>query len=111
MITPANLCPLCRRSMRYWALDVRVTKYADDGRYALATAIGYRDECLHTDREKYDALVAKLQALPLKTTPLALAIWHEIERIKNLHNGGKPVGRTFHAWRTPPRNVPTLKAA
>lgn len=61
----------------------------------------FRDRCLHTDRDKYEALVAKLNKLPLKTSRLAIALWTEIERIKNLHNGHKPSGRTFRAWRSP----------
>lgn len=94
-----NLCPLCRQSMRSWALSVRVSWVTENHRaLCVRTAAGFRDQCLHTDREKYDALVAKLQSLPLKSSPLALAIWFEIERIKNLHGGHKPVGRTYLAW-------------
>jgi hypothetical protein len=99
-----NICPLCRASMRRWALCARAPK-TPSSRLCVATAVAFRDECCHDDREKYEALVAKLNALPLKTSRLSIAIWSEIERIKNLHGGHKPVGTTFLAWRGADRNV------
>jgi len=92
-----NLCPLCRQSMRLWALDLRET--VDHRDLCIRTAISFRDACLHTDREKYDALVTKLKRLD-PGTRLHTGVWREIERIKNLHGGAKPVGRTFLAWQS-----------
>jgi len=93
-----NLCPLCRTSMRLWALDWRRSLPAETRRLALRTATSFRDECLHTDHAKYEALVAKLNTLSFKPGWLGMSIWQEIERIKNCHGGHKPVGRTFLAW-------------
>ena len=98
-----NLCPLCRFSMRLWALSWRDGAHKRvnlNERVVINTAAGFRDECCHTDRDKYDALVNKLNALPLKSSPLAMALWFEIERIKNCNGGHVPSGRTFNAWRS-----------
>lgn len=96
----ANLCPLCRQSMRLWALDSRRVPNLKPELYRLAirTAQGFRDECLHTDREKYLALVNQFKSLTFKSSPLANAVWSEIERIKNCHGGNIPSGQTYHAW-------------
>lgn len=118
-----NLCPRCRFSMRLWALDWRRSAHLGRGIDAgllLRTAAGFRDECLHTDREKYDALVDKVNHLQRNGRysrfdyPLLLALWGEIERIKNLHHGHAPVGRTFLAWRSRfdsgvPANLPPVR--
>lgn len=94
-----NPCPLCRRAMRLWALDARFRVTTDEMRkVCIRAAKGFRDECCCTDREKYLALVEKLKALPLKTNWLSLAIWFEVERIKNCNGGHIPSGRTFNAW-------------
>lgn len=92
-----NLCPLCRRSMRFWALDARLASLHQFKQMAVRVAQSFRDECLHTDAEKYDALVGKLKTLAPDTW-LHRAVWREIERIKNCHAGHRPVGRTFNAW-------------
>jgi len=95
-----NACPRCRTSMRLWALDWRRALPADTRNLAVRTAASFRDECLHTDLEKYDALVAKLSDLSFKPGWLGMSLWHEIERIKNCHAGHKPTGRTYLAWQT-----------
>jgi hypothetical protein len=82
--------------MRIWALDaLRIPHHRD---ICIRTAVSFRNTCCHTDREKYEALVDSLERLRGKESWLSLAIWGEIERIKNLHGGRKPGFGTFLAW-------------
>lgn len=92
-----NLCPLCRRSMRLWAMDARFAPTPGQRAVCVRTATSYREECRHADREKYEALVAHLKRLAPGDWRHT-AIWREIERIKNCTAGQRPVGRTFNAW-------------
>jgi hypothetical protein len=98
-----NLCPLCRQTMRLWALDARFRVITDEMRgVCIRTAKGFRDECCHTDREKFNAITAKLATLNRSETTLRTALWNELERIKNCNGGYAPTGRTFNAWRLRP---------
>lgn len=93
-----NLCPLCRASMRLWAVDSRFAPNPGMAGICIRTAISFRDECLHSDREKFEAIEAKLATLTRSENGLRWALWNELERIKNFHAGGRPTGRTFLAW-------------
>ena len=99
-----NACPMCRRAMRLWALDWRRALPAETRHLALRTATSFRDECLHNDRAKFNALVDKIADLNSRgryantSYPLLLQVWGEAERIKNLHDGMPPQGVTFRAW-------------
>jgi hypothetical protein len=81
-----NLCPLCRASMRIWALDARHSPTPGHRYICVRTAISFRDECCHTDRERYDALVDKMAG----TSAGKESFWRAIEAIKNRHGGLVP---------------------
>jgi hypothetical protein len=93
-----NLCPLCRATMRLWALDARFAPTDGMAEVCTRTARSFRDQCCHTDRERFEAIEAKLAKLTRCETRLRMRLWAELERIKNCNGGHRPAGRTFNAW-------------
>lgn len=99
-----NTCPLCRRSMRLWALDARRTTDLEEVSHTcVRMAISFRDECLHTPQdfvERYNQLTAALVAAMRNTKALVLTptelyeasapLRRELEQIKNQCAGLTP---------------------
>ncbi len=97
-----NACPLCRRSMRCWAIDARHAPTPEVSYVCVRAAIAFRDECLHTTQDfvqRYNELTAQLVAqMRIKNTVLtptelyeaSTPLRAEIEKIKNLNGGLAP---------------------
>jgi hypothetical protein len=89
-----NFCPLCRLSMRLWAIDGRFAPTETMAQVCYRAAMSYRDGCFHSDAQRYWALVKKIEAIRdrpnlsnrekyARQLPFAQAI----EQTKNLHGG------------------------
>jgi hypothetical protein len=90
----ANLCPLCRLSMRLWAIDARFAPTENMAQVCIRAAMSYREACHHSDGQRYWALVKKIEAIRDRTDlsnrekyARQLPFANAIEQTKNKHGG------------------------